>query len=123
MGQTAAETVREIEQTRDRLEGELRILEERLPSPKEIGKRVAIVAGAAVGVLTMVKVVRVIARRREPEPEMPRAMALALEKLPEGLQERARSIEYEKTKRALQMTVLILTVLAKLRELRAPRTA
>jgi hypothetical protein len=46
MGQTTAETVREIEQTRGRLETEIRELESRLPSPARWTKRLI---GIAVG--------------------------------------------------------------------------
>lgn len=46
MGEGAAEKVKEIEQTRDRLDGELRALEERLPAAAVWSKRLA---GLAVG--------------------------------------------------------------------------
>ena len=44
MGETAAETMREIDATRNRLDGELRQLEGRLPAAARLAKR----AGAAV---------------------------------------------------------------------------
>jgi hypothetical protein len=44
MGETAAETMREIDATRNRLDGELRELEGRLPAAARLAKR----AGAAV---------------------------------------------------------------------------
>jgi hypothetical protein len=40
MGESAAQTVREIEQVRDRLDGEIRELEERLP-PARVAKKIA----------------------------------------------------------------------------------
>jgi hypothetical protein len=40
MGESAAQTVREIEEVRDRLDGEVRELEERLP-PAHVAKKVA----------------------------------------------------------------------------------
>lgn len=46
MGQSAAETVREIENTRERLEQDLDELEHRLPKTAQVGKRVV---GVAVG--------------------------------------------------------------------------
>lgn len=46
MGESAAQTVREIEQVRDRLDGEIRELEERLP-PAHVAKKVA--GGLLVG--------------------------------------------------------------------------
>jgi hypothetical protein len=50
MGQATNETVRQIEDTRDRLEDEIRELEDRLPRPAIWAKRMAVgggVAGAA----------------------------------------------------------------------------
>jgi GNAT superfamily N-acetyltransferase len=46
MGKSSAETVREIEDTRDRLESEIRELEDRLPQPAVWTKRLV---GVAVG--------------------------------------------------------------------------
>jgi hypothetical protein len=46
MGQSSAETVKEIEEIRGRLEGEIKELEDRLPSPAKWVKRLA---GVAVG--------------------------------------------------------------------------
>ena len=46
MGQSSAETVREIEEARGRLESDIRELEQRLPAPAVWAKRVA---GLAVG--------------------------------------------------------------------------
>jgi len=46
MGQNSAETVREIEEARGRLESDIRELEQRLPAPAVWAKRVA---GLAVG--------------------------------------------------------------------------
>ena len=50
MGETAAETMKEIEDTRDRLDGELRQLEGRLPAAARLAKRGA-AALAGVGFL------------------------------------------------------------------------
>jgi hypothetical protein len=50
MGETAAETMKEIEATRTRLDGEIRELEGRLPVVASMAKRVA-AAAAGVGVV------------------------------------------------------------------------
>ena len=50
MGETAAETMTEIDATRDRLDGELRQLEGRLPAAARVAKRTA-AALAGVGFL------------------------------------------------------------------------
>ena len=62
MGETAAETMREIDATRNRLEGELRQLEGRLPAAAKVAKR-AVGAAAGVGVLGVVA--RFAMRRRK----------------------------------------------------------
>jgi hypothetical protein len=50
MGENAAQTVKEIEDTRDRLESEIRELEDRLPSPALWTKRlVGLAVGGGVG--------------------------------------------------------------------------
>ena len=50
MGESAAETVREIEQTRDRLEDEFRELERRLPAPAVWTKRlIGVAVGGGIG--------------------------------------------------------------------------
>jgi len=46
MGANAAETVREIEEVRDRLQSDVEVLEERLPAPAILAKRAA---GIALG--------------------------------------------------------------------------
>lgn len=50
MGETAAETMREIDATRNHLDGELRQLESRLPAAAKVAKR-AVGALAGVGFL------------------------------------------------------------------------
>ena len=61
MGETAAETMREIDATRNRLDGELRQLEGRLPAAARLAKR----AGAAVaGVGFLGLATRIALRRR-----------------------------------------------------------
>jgi uncharacterized protein (UPF0335 family) len=62
MGETAAETMREIEATRTRLDGEIRELEGRLPVIASVAKRVA--AGAA-GVGVAGAALRFALRRRK----------------------------------------------------------
>jgi len=50
MGKSAAETVKEIEETRDKIESEIRVLEERLPKPAVWTKRlIGLAVGGGVG--------------------------------------------------------------------------
>jgi hypothetical protein len=73
MGETAAETVREIEQTRGRLESEIRELEERLPAPARWTKRLvgAAVGGGAGGAAFWFAVRRIRGRKKATEKERP----------------------------------------------------
>jgi hypothetical protein len=61
MGETAAETMREIDATRNRLDGELRQLEGRLPAAAKVAKRAA---GAVAGVGVLGILTRFALRRR-----------------------------------------------------------
>jgi hypothetical protein len=61
MGETAAETLREIDATRNRLDGELRQLEGRLPAAAKVAKRAA---GALAGVGVLGMAMRFALRRR-----------------------------------------------------------
>ena len=50
MGKSAAETVKEIEETSDKIESEIRVLEERLPKPAVWTKRlIGLAVGGGVG--------------------------------------------------------------------------
>ena len=63
MGENAAATVTEIEETRDRLEEQLTELQDRMPAPAVLAKRVAaIAAGGGATAATMVFIIR---RRRK----------------------------------------------------------
>ena len=62
MGETADQTMMEIEATRARLDRELRELEGRLPATARVAKRAA---GAVVGVGTLGVLGRFVMRRRK----------------------------------------------------------
>jgi hypothetical protein len=62
MGETAAETLKEIDATRNRLEGELRQLEGRLPAAAKVAKRAA---GAVAGLGALGVAARFALRRRK----------------------------------------------------------
>jgi len=70
MGQSPAETVREIEETRSRLESNLRELEERLPAPAVWAKRVAgLAVGGGVGGTLFWAAIRRVRKRRKKQRE------------------------------------------------------
>jgi hypothetical protein len=72
MGQSAAQTVREIEDTRGRLDAELRELEQRLPSPAVWAKRaVGIAVGGGIGGTVLMMAVRRARKRRQKPKEIP----------------------------------------------------
>jgi hypothetical protein len=67
MGESAAETVREIEAVRGDLEGKVRVLEDRLPKAAALGKRViGIAVGGGAGSTVFWFVVRRLRKRRAP---------------------------------------------------------
>jgi hypothetical protein len=67
MGKSAAETVKEIEETRERLDADITELQERLPAPAVWGKRVLGVAfgGGVAGSMFWFGVRRLRKRRKE----------------------------------------------------------
>ena len=86
MGESAAETVREIEATRTRLETDLRELEDRLPAPAVWAKRVVGVAvGGGVGGAAFWFGVRRIRKRRKEKAaaEAARAAQAVVNLIPE----------------------------------------
>jgi hypothetical protein len=73
MGQNSAETVREIEDIRGRMDADFRELERRLPQPGIWAKRlVGIVVGGGIGALVLRSVIKSVRRRGlagGPDPE------------------------------------------------------
>ena len=121
MGTNAAETVREIEETRDRIEAEVRELEGRLPKPAVWAKRLVGVAvgGGVGGTLFWVGVRRIRKRRKTKEQQAP--VNAVIQVLPEGVSERvSAAIENGQVKTwALGIGAAWLVVrLAEIRQLR-----
>ena len=84
MGESAAETVREIEATRLRLEGDLRELEGRLPAPARWAKKAAgIAVGGGVSGAVFWFGVRRIRKRREQKAAAKRAQESVLKVIPD----------------------------------------
>jgi hypothetical protein len=97
VGENSAATVREIEQTRERLEKELTELQDRLPAPREVAKRAAGIAasGGAVATIALLLIRRRRRKRKEAE-EAARIAALApvnavVQLLPDDWADRIRS--------------------------------
>ena len=92
MGESSAQTVREIEDTRDRLEAEIRELEGRLPQPAVWGKRlIGVVAGGGVGGTLFWFGVRRIRKRRKAKQKA-RPVQAVIQVLPEEWTKRVGSV-------------------------------
>jgi len=84
MGKSSAETVREIEDTRDRLETEIRELEERLPKPAVWTKRlVGVAVGGGIGGSMFWFGVRRIRKRRKAKHQQASPVQAVIQVLPE----------------------------------------
>jgi hypothetical protein len=124
MGQATAETVRQIEDTRDRLEDEIRELEDRLPRPAVWAKRVALGSGV-VGATTLFLLRRRNKKKKERVQEV-KAVALqpvqtVVRVLPERWEKRVgKAVEDEEWKGWLTLAggAWLLFKLAELRQLR-----
>ena len=89
MGESSAETVREIEDTRDRLEAEIRELEGRLPQPAVWGKRlIGVVAGGGVGGTLFWFGVRRMRKRRKAQKKKAAPVQAVIQVLPEDWSKR-----------------------------------
>lgn len=119
MGTSAAETVKEIEELRERLQSDVETLEERLPAPALLAKRILGVAAgggvAAAGLWFLVRKMR--GRKKEDAP----ASAAVIQVLPGDLGKVLRErLDDERLKRwalAAAGTWLVFR-LAELRQLR-----
>jgi len=94
VGENSAATVREIEQTRERLEEELTELQERLPAPAVWAKRAAGIAASGGAAATIA--LFVIRRRRKKRREAEEAARMApvnavIQVLPEDWADRIRT--------------------------------
>jgi uncharacterized protein involved in response to NO len=88
MGESAAQTVREIEDTRERLDAELRELEARLPSAAVWTKRlVGMVVGGGIAATALMFTVRRLRKRKKQKIPETQVQAV-INVLPEGVAER-----------------------------------
>jgi F0F1-type ATP synthase membrane subunit a len=121
MGQSAAQTVKEIEETRERLDAELRELETRLPSAAVWTKRlVGMVVGGGVGATAFLFALRRMRKRKKEKAPETQVQAV-INVLPEGMAERiSDAIEDGRVKQwaAAAAGIWVLLRLAELRQLR-----
>ena len=95
MDEDAAQTVREIEETRQRLDADVRELEERLPDRAAWKRRMVPVAAVAGGGTVLWVVVRGIRRRREAQRRSAPVRAV-VQVLPEEWTERISQVVRER---------------------------
>lgn len=121
MGESAAQTVKEIEETRDRLDAELRELETRLPSAAVWTKRVVGMAvGGGLGATAFLFAVRRLRKRKKQKAPDTQVQAV-INVLPEGMADRiSDALEDGRVKQwaAAAAGVWVLLRLAELRQLR-----
>jgi hypothetical protein len=121
MGESAAQTVREIEETRERLDAELRELETRLPSAAVWTKRlIGMVVGGGAGATVLLFAIRRL-RKRKKEKVPDTQVQAVINVLPEGMAERiSDALEDGRVKKwaAAAAGVWVLFRLAELRQLR-----
>jgi F0F1-type ATP synthase membrane subunit a len=121
MGESAAQTVREIEDTRERLDAELRELESRLPSAAVWTKRmVGMVVGGGVGATAFLFAVRRLRKRKKQKTPETQVQAV-INVLPEGVAERiSEAIEDGRWRQwaGLAVGAWVVVRLAELRQLR-----
>lgn len=83
MGEGTAQTVSDIQATRDRLAANLAQLERKLPAPAALGKRLAGVAlGGGAGGTALFFVARRLRRRRRSKPKHESARLISVELAP-----------------------------------------
>ena len=123
MGESAAQTVREIEESRGRLERDLRELEGRLPAPARWAKRVAGVAvgGGVAGSMFWFGVKRLKKRRQKKQAPVAQAQQAVVHVVPDEWAERmSKAVEDGEWKgwAVLAGGAWLLFRLAELRQLR-----
>jgi hypothetical protein len=122
MGESAAETVREIEETRSRLESDLRELEDRLPAPVTWGKRlVGLAVGGGIGGTVFWFGVRRMRKKRKEKAAQAKAQQAVVQLIPAEWAERIGGALEEGEWRGwlvLAGSAWVLLRLAELRQLR-----
>jgi Protein of unknown function (DUF3618) len=122
MGKNAAETVREIEATRERLDAELTELQDRLPAPAVWAKRAAGVAlGGGLAGSTFWFIVKRARRRRKQEKARKEAVQAVVQVVPDRWAEAVSDAMERGTWKAWAGAAAGLWVLFRLAELRQLR--
>ena len=122
MGKSSAETVREIETTRERLDAEIQELEHRLPPPARWAKRVAGVAlGGGVAGSAFWFGVRKLRGKKKQRKIDPNRVPAVVQVLPEEWADRLSSAVEEGQWKVWGGAIVALWVLLRLAELRQLR--
>jgi hypothetical protein len=127
VGQTSAETVREIEQTRENLEGKLLALEERMPASLTAVKRiVGIAVGGGMGGTAFWFAVRRVRARKRKKEEAERPITAVVNLVPERWADKLGEVladERAKQWAAGAFGIWLIVKIAEVRQLRALRRA
>ena len=126
MGQSSVETVKEIEETREKLEGKLLALEERMPALTPAKRVVGLAVGGGVGGPVFWFVVKRARRHRKEKKQAVQPVNAVINLVPDNVA--AKVGEMMEDDRAKQIAigafaVWVLLKLAELRQLRALRRA
>jgi hypothetical protein len=125
VGQRSLETVKQIEETREKLEGKLLALEERMPALTPVKRVVGLALGGGMGGTVFWVIVK-RARARKKKKEAAQSVNAVINLVPDNIAEKmGKALEDERTKQyALGFLALwVLLKLAELRQLRALRRA
>lgn len=126
MGERSLETVREIEETREKLEGKLLALEERMPALTPVKRMAGLAVGGGVGGTMFWFAVKRVRARKAKKKAAEQPVNAVINLVPDNLATKVQEMmEDERAKQyALGFAALwVLLKLAELRQLRALRKA
>jgi len=126
MGETSLETVREIEQTREKLEGKLLALEERMPALTPVKRVVGVAVGGGMGGTMFWFIVKRARARKQKKKAAAQPVNAVINLVPENWAAKVEEMmEGERTKQyAFGFAALwLLLKFAEIRQLRALRRA
>lgn len=126
MGERSLETVREIEQTREKLEGKLLALEERMPALTPVKRVVGLAVGGGMGGTMFWFIVKRARSRKQKKQQAAQPVTAVINLVPENWATKFEEMmEGERTKQVAMgaFAVWALLKIAEIRQLRALKRA
>ena len=120
MGQRSLETVKEIEQTREKLEGKLLALEERIPALTPVKRLAGVAVGGGMGGTIFWFVVKRV-RKRKQKKDAAQPVNAVINVVPDNLAAKVGEMMEDERAKQFAMAALALWVLLKLAEIRQLR--